>query len=85
MISSFIFHVWSFMSPIFVVSIASLLSLFERSGTKFKCCILRNPGGESIMDVVPGGTELELQVKTGSCEGCTHARNNAHVKCNGVY
>jgi len=30
------------------------------------CCILRGPGAESIVDVVPGGTEIELQVKTGS-------------------
>jgi hypothetical protein len=29
-------------------------------------CILRGPGGERIVDVVPGGTELETQVKRGS-------------------
>jgi hypothetical protein len=29
------------------------------------CCILRGPGGGRIVDVVPGGTELELQVKRG--------------------
>jgi len=28
------------------------------------CCILRGPGGEHIVGVVPGGTEIEL--KTGS-------------------
>jgi len=26
------------------------------------CCILRSPGGERIVDIVPGGTELELQL-----------------------
>ena len=30
------------------------------------CCVLRGPGGERVVDVVPGGTELEHQVKTGS-------------------
>lgn len=30
------------------------------------CCILRGPGGERIVDVVPGGMELEPQVKMGS-------------------
>jgi len=36
------------------------------------CCILRGAGGEHIVDVVPGGTQLETQVKTGSWAGCTH-------------
>jgi len=26
------------------------------------CCILRGPGGERIVDIVPGGTEFELQL-----------------------
>lgn len=26
------------------------------------CCILRGPGGERIMHVVPGGTELKLRL-----------------------
>jgi len=30
------------------------------------CCILRGPSGECIVDVVPGRTELEPQVKVGS-------------------
>ena len=34
--------------------------------TEVSCCILRGPGGERIVDVVPGGTEFETQVKTGS-------------------
>ena len=38
------------------------------------CCILRGPGGELIVDVVPGGTELELQVKTGSWAGRTRSK-----------
>ena len=32
-------------------------------------CILRCPGGERIVDVVPRRTELEPQVKTGSWAG----------------
>jgi len=39
---------------------------------KLCCCILRGPGGERIVDVVPGGTELEPQVKKGSWAGHTH-------------
>jgi len=35
-------------------------------------CILRGPGGERIVDIVPRGKELELQVKMGSWTGCTH-------------
>jgi len=39
----------------------------------FSCCILLGPGGESIVDVVPGGTELVLLVKMGSWAGRTHS------------
>jgi hypothetical protein len=35
------------------------------------CCILR---GERIVDVVPGGTEFEPHVKTGSWAGLTHSQ-----------
>ena len=35
-------------------------------------CTLSGPDGERLVDVVPGGTELEPQVKTGSWEGSTH-------------
>ena len=37
------------------------------------CCIRRGPGGERIVYVVPGGTELEPRVKTGSRAGCSHS------------
>jgi len=30
------------------------------------CCILLGPGGERIVDVVPGGMELEPQVRKGN-------------------
>jgi hypothetical protein len=43
-------------------------------GAEMFCCIQRGPGGERIVDVVPGGTELEHQVKTGSWAGCTHSQ-----------
>jgi len=38
------------------------------------CCILRGPGGERNVDVFPGGTELETQVKTGSRTGYTRSQ-----------
>ena len=48
------------------------------------CCILRGPGGERIMDFVPRGTELELQLRRGVGQA-THICNNLHVKSTGVY
>jgi hypothetical protein len=47
-------------------------------------CILGSPGGERIMDVVPRGTELELQVRRGVGQA-SHTCNNPYVKCTGVY
>jgi len=40
--------------------------------------------GERIVNVVPGGTELQLRLRGGVGQAA-HARNNAHVKCTGVY
>ena len=37
------------------------------------CCIVRGPDWERVLDVVPVGTELKLQVKMGSWAGCTHS------------
>ena len=48
------------------------------------CCILGGPGGERIMDVVPRGTELELQLRRGIGQA-SHTCNNPHVKCTVVY
>jgi len=48
------------------------------------CCILRGPGGERILDIVPGGTEPELQLRQGVGKAA-HIRNNPHVECVGVY
>jgi len=48
------------------------------------CFILRSPGGERIVDVVPGGTELELQLRWGVGQA-THTCSNPHIKCTGVY
>ena len=48
------------------------------------CCILRGPGGERIVDVVPRGTELELQLRRGVGQAA-HICNNLHVKSTGVY
>ena len=39
-----------------------------------RCCILRGPGWERILDVVPRVTELGTQVKTGSRAGRTHSQ-----------
>jgi len=35
------------------------LLAFEWMDSFSYCCIMRGPGGERIVDVVPGGTELE--------------------------
>ena len=45
---------------------------------------MRGPGVERIMDVVPGGTELELKLRRGVGQAA-HTRNSPHVKCTGVY
>jgi hypothetical protein len=49
-----------------------------------RCCILGGPDGERIIDVVPRGTELELQLRWGVGQA-SHTCNNPHVKCTGVY
>ena len=47
-------------------------------------CIRRGPGGERIVDVVPGGNELETQVRQGVRQTArTHSKSS--VKCTGVY
>ena len=38
------------------------------------CCIPRGHGRERILDIVPGGTELGTQVKTGSRADRTHSQ-----------
>ena len=55
----------------------------ESEGWYF-CCILHGPGGERIVDVVPRGTELELQLRRGVVQAA-HTRNNPHVKGTGIY
>jgi len=51
--------------------------------TLLHCCILRGPGWERILDVVPRGTELGTQVKAGSWAGRT--LNNPQVQCTGIF
>jgi len=41
------------------------------------CFILRDPCGECILDVVPGGTELELQLRRGVGQAAHTTVNNA--------
>ena len=48
------------------------------------CCILRGPCGERILDIVQGGTELELKLRRGVGQAA-HTYNNPHGKCAGVY
>jgi len=48
------------------------------------CCVLRGPGGKRIVDVVPGGTELQLKLRR-TVGQAAHACNNPHVKCTAVY
>ena len=57
--------------------------LYRASPDK-NCCILRRSGAERILDVVPGGTGFELQLRGGVGQAA-HTRNNPHVKCTGVY
>jgi len=48
------------------------------------CCNLRRPSGERIVDVVPGGTELELRFRR-KVGQAAHAHYNPRVKGTGVY
>ena len=48
------------------------------------CCIRCGPDEESILDIVPAGTELGTKVKTGSRAGRTHTLSNPQVECTGV-
>jgi len=50
----------------------------------FCCCILRGPGGERIVDIVPGETELEFQLRRGVRQAA-HTRNNPHVNYTRVH
>ena len=48
------------------------------------CCILHGPGGKRFVDVVPGGTELDLRLRR-LIGQVGQTRNNPRDKCNGVY
>jgi len=45
---------------------------------------MRGPGVERIVDVVPRGTEIGLQLRRGDGQAA-RTGNNPHVKCTGVY
>jgi hypothetical protein len=65
---------------LFVLTYVATYGVFFLS----RCCILRGPGGERIVDVVPGGTELELQLRREVGQAAdTH--NNPHVESTVVY
>ena len=55
----------------------------EQKAISSFCCILRGPGGERIVDV-PGGTEFELQNKTGSWAGRTHTHTHTIIPTSSV-
>ena len=57
---------------------------YFRLCTACRCCILGGPGGKPIMDVVPRGTELELQLRRGVGQ-VLYPCNNIQIKCTGVY
>jgi len=50
------------------------MKVFENIEQNTEYCTLRGPGGERIVDVVPGGTEFEPEVNTGSWAGCTDSQ-----------
>ena len=59
--------------------------IFEFSvKSSIKCSILRRPVGEGIMDAVPRGTELELQLRWGVGQ-VAHICNNLDVMSTDVY
>ena len=53
-------------------------------GSQLVCCIVPGPGGERIVDVVPGGTELDLRLRRVVGQAA-HTRKNPHAKCTGIY
>ena len=57
-------HLWQTNAGMHVVQYARLVRVCMYAVCT-NCCIRRGPGGERILDV-PGGTELEPRVKTGS-------------------
>jgi hypothetical protein len=52
-----------------------------QNGAVVSCAL---PVGERIVDIVPGGTELEIQLRRGVGQAA-HTRNNPHVMCTGVW
>jgi hypothetical protein len=56
----------------------------ESRNTMLICCIWCGPSEKRIMDIVPGGNELKLQLRRGVGQAA-HTHNNPHVKRNGVY
>jgi hypothetical protein len=76
-------HISHKVNPIINTYTTNFLGLTLNSTLSWKthiCCILHGPGGECIMDVVPRGTELELQLRRGAGQAA-HTCNNPHIKC----
>jgi len=46
--------------------------------------MLRGPDGERILDIAPGETDFELQLRRGVGQAA-HTRNKPHAKSTGVY
>jgi len=62
----------------------TIIPSVPRSTSWSLCCTPRGPSGERIVDIVPGGRELELQLRRGVGQ-VARTLNNPHVKCAGVY
>ena len=61
--------------------------MFGSTRGKPPLVVLLYPGRsrvERIMDVIPRGTELELQLRRGVGQAL-YTCNNIHIKCTGVY
>jgi hypothetical protein len=58
---------------------------FSLDGFVYVLLYLHGPGGERIVDVVPGETELEPLGLRREIGQAAHTRNNPHVKSTGVY
>ena len=52
----------------------TMKNIFWEMGLRCLICCILGPGGERVVDVVPGRTKLEPQVKTRSWAGRTHSQ-----------
>ena len=77
-----VIYIYIYCVCVCVSLIARKISTREAFPTKL-CCILRGPGGERILDIVPGGTELGSGLRRRVGQD-VHILNNPQVECTGV-